>query len=152
MVSVHPVLGNLGREPGAQAVVGVRHRVLVRLELAQLAVAGLEHRVGALLLLPGGVERLLVCCALAGQRPEPLRHLPFVLVPLQCEVFLGIDGQQRVLRGGRGEHRDIPDPRAVLHQAGQVCVQLSGALGVENWHLKAILDVLFYLGEILGIF
>ena len=87
MVSVHPVLGNLGREPGAQAVVGVRHRVLVRLELAQLAVAGLEHGVGALLL-PRGVERLLLCCVVTWQCSESLRHIPLVLVSLQCQVFL----------------------------------------------------------------
>ena len=87
MVSVHPVLGNLGREPGAQSVVGVRHRVLVRLELAQLAVAGLEHRVGALLL-PRSVERLLVSRALARQLAEPLRHLPLILISLEGQVLL----------------------------------------------------------------
>ena len=91
MVPVHPVLSDLRREPGAEAVVGVRHRVLVRLELPQLAVAGLEHRVRGLLL-PRGVEGLLVCRALAGQRAEPLRHLPLVLISLQSQVFLRQSG------------------------------------------------------------
>ena len=66
MVPVHPVLSDLRREPGAEAVVGVRHRVLVRLELTQLAVAGFEHRIRGFLL-PRSVERLLVCRALSRQ-------------------------------------------------------------------------------------
>ena len=82
MVPVHPVLGDLRREFRAEAVVGVRHRVLVRFELTQLAVAGLEHRVLGLLL-PRSVEGLLVCRTLARQRAEPLRHLPLVLISLQ---------------------------------------------------------------------
>ena len=36
VVPVHPVLGHLGGEPGAQPVVGVRGRVLVGLELTEL--------------------------------------------------------------------------------------------------------------------
>ena len=42
--------------------------------------------------------------------------------------YLGIDGQQGVFRGGVGKDWDISDPGAVLHQTGQVGVQIGCAL------------------------
>ena len=81
MVPVHPVVGYFVSEPRAQPVVGVRCCVLVWLELPELTgmissklcpsndirpVACFEHRV-VRLLLPGSVQRLLVCGALPRQ-------------------------------------------------------------------------------------
>ena len=69
---------------------------------------------------------------------------------IQGSLYLSIDGQQRVLRRGVGEDRDVPYGGGVLDQAVDISVQLGGALR-EGFQFVNVLQFTF-LGEVLRIF